>query len=123
MSTRAEDITKWLLELVPIVEKLNMALLQDRVSYEMIRGDVQSLLAQKMKVFEEMGAIKEEIAQSKTQAKRIIETAEEAARGIVSDAKSIRADALKIRQEADEYMKKMDRKMNERVMEAANKLK
>lgn len=89
---RVDQITEDLGKLKEYVTKVHELLLPEAVSYELIRGDVQSQLAKKEKLIEEnkilQGQIvnlKREIEESKNVAKAIIETAQEQKRKILAE--------------------------------------
>lgn len=116
MSTRADDITKLLNEIVEPVRKLNLLLTQDRVSYELIRGDTEALLMQKRKALEELDSIKAENERSKSMGNSIIDVAKEKADEIIGSANTKMAEAIKMVEQAQEYVKGIDKAYHEKLM-------
>lgn len=117
MSTRGQDITKILNELVAPVQKLNILLQQDRVSYKMIEGDVESLLLKHKKLFAEMEDIKAENERAKVLGNSILEVAKESAAKIMADVNTKRVEALKMVEDAKDYATKIDKAYHQGLME------
>jgi hypothetical protein len=117
MSTRADDITKLLLGMVDPIQKLNMLLQQDRVSYELVRGDMESLKAKKEKALEELAFIEKENEKARALAASIVEVAKEQAAKVLEASNDKRLEALKMVEDAKEYAKKIDKAHHEKIME------
>jgi hypothetical protein len=121
MSTRADDITKLLFGLVDPIQKLNVLLQQDRVSYELVRGDMESLLAKKAKAMEELRSIEKDNERARALADSILEVAKEQAAKIMSAANERQAEALRMVEDAKEYAKGIDKAYHENLMAKLDK--
>lgn len=121
MATRGDDITKLLYDLVAPIQKLNLLLQQDRVSYELVRGDIESLLYKKKQGLEELEAIKQENERCRQLGAAILDAAKEQAAQIMVEVNRKRVEAEKLMKDAETHVKAADKKVHEQRMATANK--
>lgn len=110
MSTKSEEITLLLTELQKPIEKLNTFLMQDRVSYELLIADLNSIRAkieQEMKTYK---MIQEQNASAGKIADQVTEAAKSQATGIIEAARKERMEGLQMLEAVKEFCKGIDRK-------------
>lgn len=110
MATKADEITLLLNELQPTIEKINSFLMQDRVSYELILGDLNSLQAKIKAEMEKYQLIQNQIAAASKQSDQILDAAKSQAAGIIAAAHKDRMEGLALLEGVKDFCKGMDRK-------------
>ena len=108
--TRVEDITETLNKMQPLIERANVLLKQERVSYELIRGDLEALTMRKSKALEELEMIKQNNEEAKKTAENIIALAKEEANKTIMTARELNVDALRRLDEIKEFCTGIDKK-------------
>lgn len=123
MATNAQDITVLLQKLVEPIQKLNVLLQQDRISYNMIEGEVESLRMKKEKALEEFRQLQTANAQLRITGDGILSVARKQAEEVMGTAKAKNTESLALLEEVRDYVKGLDKKrwndLNKSVLEVA----
>lgn len=120
MPTKSEEITKLLQNIQKPIEDLNAFLLQDRVSYEMILGDLESIRAKIQKEMERYKLIQEQNIQATKQAEQIILSAKTQAEGIFQVVNKERMEVMALLDSVKDFCKGIDRKRMAELRDKVN---
>jgi len=115
---RKEEITEKMGKARDVLSELYELFSHERISYELITGDIEGLQMVKDKLLSENRTIEEQNKQAGETAKKMIDTANEEAAKIVSEANGIAVEALTKLDEVEKFCKGLDKTIMERHRES-----
>ena len=119
---RTTEITKLLEQAKPVLARLNDLLKQERISYELIRGDLESAELKKNKLLDENNMIRKDNDEKIKEANGIVENANTKAAEILKSSRDLNVQSLKLLDSVKVFCKAMDRKHSKELGDKARDL-
>ena len=107
---RGQEVTAKLENLKKAVNELTPLLSAERVEFEMIRGDIESLELVKKRLMQERQTIEESNRSASQTSEKIVETANEKANEILVAARERNVESMQLLEKVKEFVKGMDKK-------------
>lgn len=119
--TRGQEVVSKLMELQKVISDLNPLLSSERVSLEMVRGDIEALEMKKKKLLEENTAIEASNSMSKETGKRILATYKEKAEELHSAANERNITSMQMLESVKQFVEDVDKKRYKELVENVSK--